>query len=101
LHIGYHYCRDYNTRHLCQKNYDKFINEYKDCIDDIDDNYYVIADKLSICIKTYESIYKHEKFNFTHDNNNTIIKNIQGKPIVANEKVINSEKAKNTIKKKY
>ena len=39
LHLGYHYCRDYSTRNLCQNYYDKFKNDYSECIDEIDDNY--------------------------------------------------------------
>lgn len=100
LHEGYHYCRDYNTRILCQTNYGKFMKEYEECVENIENNHYVISNDSLMCIKTYESIYKHENFNFVYDKNNTSIKNIQGFPIIVNEKVINSDKAKISIKKK-
>jgi len=100
LHLGFHYSRDYETRNLCQKYYDKFKDSYPECIEEINNNYYAISNNSIICNKTYLSIFRHEDFDFIYDKNNTIFKNIQGYPIKVEEKVINSEKAKQIFKNK-
>ena len=93
LHLGYHYCRDFGTRSLCKNNYERFKTIYNECIDDINDNYYVIADKSIIDYNTYLSIYKYEGFDF-EILPNTTFKNIQGNVLNVGEKVVNSQKVK-------
>ena len=100
LHLGYHYSRDHGTRNLCHEYYENFKNQYSECIDDIEDNYYAIADSSIICNKTYLSIFRHEDFEFLYDRNNNNFANIQGCPIKVNEGVINSERAKCFLKSK-
>jgi hypothetical protein len=93
LHLGYHYPRDYNTRSLCQNNFDKFVEKYNCVIDNIENNYYLIADSSIIDYETYKSIYTHEKFNFDIVENK-LFKNTNSKLIKVNEQVINSDKIK-------
>jgi len=92
LHKGYHYCRDYNTRSLCNNNYNNFVNKYANVIDYIDNNYYLISNNSIIDYNTYTNIYNYEKFEFEEINNN-LFSNIQNNIIKVNEHVINSDKA--------
>jgi len=93
LHLGYHYPRDYATRSLCQNNFDKFVGKYNCVIDNIENNYYLIADSSIIDYETYKSIYIHEKFNFDIVENK-LFKNTNSNLIKVNEQVINSDKIK-------
>jgi hypothetical protein len=99
LHLGYHYCRNYPTRNLCQKYYDKFINQYSDCVDHIDNNYYVISNHSLLDFKTFNTIYSHEKFDFEILKNN-LFQNIDEDLIKVKEQVINSDKVKKMFEKK-
>jgi hypothetical protein len=99
LHLGFHYCRDYKTRHLCQNYYDRFFKEYEEIIEKINNNYYAISNNSSIDYQTYINIYTFEKFKFNLEDNN-ILNNIDGKLISCNEQVINSDKAKIYFKNK-
>jgi hypothetical protein len=92
LHLGYHYCRNYATRHLCKTNYDSFFKQYPTLIDDIDNNYYMISKESILDFNTFVSIYKHEHFDFELVNN-TLFENIDGQLIKVKEKVINSQRA--------
>jgi hypothetical protein len=91
LHLGFHYCRDYNTRKLCQNNYNRFLKTYADCVDNIDDNYYAIADNSTIDFQTFSHIYEFEKHEF-EIHNNINFANVHNKLILTKEKVINSDK---------
>jgi hypothetical protein len=93
LHLGFHYCRNYATRNLCQSNYDIFVKKYGSVVDYIDNNYYVISKKSVLDYQTFISIYNHEKFVFETIENN-IFSNIDGEIIKVKENVINSDKAK-------
>ena len=93
LHLGYHYCRNYATRNLCQKYYNKFLEQYEDCVDKIENNYYVISINSLIDFKTFNSIYTHEKFDFEIIEKK-IFQNIDENIIKVKEQVINSEKVK-------
>jgi len=97
LHLGYHYCRNHNTRTLCKENYESFKRIYGICVDDISKNFYVISKDSIIDYKTYENIYKYENFNFETTENN-IFNNIDGNIIMTEEKVINSDKVKTFFK---
>jgi len=92
LHLGYHYCRNFPTRHLCLQNYNIFLKHYPTLIDDIDNNYYMISKQSIIDFHTIVSIYKHENFDFELVNN-TLFKNIDGQLIKVKEQVINSQRA--------
>jgi hypothetical protein len=99
LHLGYHYCRNFPTRNLCQQNYNRFVEKYSDLIDNIENNYYVISKKSIIDFQTYLSIYKHENFDFEVIENN-LFENIDGQIIKVKEQVINSDKAYTYFKDK-
>ncbi len=94
LHLGFHYPRNYDTRHLCQKNYDRFTKKYEELIVYIDNNYYVISKDSWIDYNTFVSIYTHEKFSFELIENE-LFSNIDGNIIKVSEHVIHSDKAKN------
>lgn len=94
LHLGYHYPRSYKTRKICLEGYSKFISKYRETIDFIDNNYYLISNKSLIDYNTYLKIFND--ISYTH----TIIKNdyfnnIDGNIINTKEKIINSSKSKN------
>ena len=98
LHLGYHYCRNFPTRNLCQKNYNRFLEKYDNLVENIENNYYVISNQSIIDFQTYLSIYKHENFDFELIEN-TLFENIDGQLIKVNEQVINSNKAYTYFKK--
>jgi hypothetical protein len=91
LHLGYHYCRNYSTRNMCQKYYSQFIEKYKNIVDFINNNYYVISKDSLIDYETFLSIYKYENFDFELTDNT--FNNVNGKIIKVKENVINSDKA--------
>jgi hypothetical protein len=98
LHLGYHYPRSNTTRNLCKDGYLKFIREYRDVVDFIDNNYYLIPKESTIDYDTFLKIYSDD-ISYDH----TIIspypfKNIDGNIINTKEKVINSKKAKSYFK---
>lgn len=97
LHSGFHYCRDYSTRHLCKNNYERFINTYKEMIDIIDNNFYLISNESIIDYYTYINIYKYEEFSF-HTIKNKWFNNIYNDILIVNEHVINSDKVYNYFK---
>lgn len=97
LHLGFHYPRDYNTRTLCSSYYKKFKELYSDCIEEVEDNYYVISKFSLLCDRTYTSIFSHERIDFMVERIHNFI-NIQGLPFKVEEKVINAEKAKRIMK---
>jgi hypothetical protein len=97
LHIGYHYCRNYNTRQLCNQNYNRVLNKYNNLVDDIKNNYYIISNNSIIDFNTFTSIYNYEGFEF-ETIPNTSFNNIDGSILKVKEKVINSDKAYNYFK---
>jgi hypothetical protein len=57
LHQGFHYPRDYETRKQSLEGFDWFIEHYGNLVDDVNNNYYAIADKLSnIDFETFKQI---------------------------------------------
>ena len=93
LHLGYHYPRNYATRNMCYKNYDRFKKKYSSLVDNIENNYYAINDDSIIDYNTYVNIYKQEKFEFEIVDNK-LFNNVGKKIIKVNEQVINSERSK-------
>jgi len=92
LHLGYHYCRNYATRQLCKNNYIRFVKQYGNLIDAINNNVYAISNNSLVDFNTYMSIYNYEKFELELIENN-YLNNIDGLPFIVNEHVINSDKA--------
>lgn len=99
LHLGYHYSRNYPTRNLCQKYYNKFLKEYSECVDYISNNYYVISNHSLMDYKTYIEIFEFEKFDFKTVKNN-LFQNIDEDLIKVKEEVINSDKVKQMFNSK-
>ena len=97
LHLGYHYCRNYNTRKLCKQKYERFLEKYQLLVDDIDKNYYVISNNSILDYQTFINIYNYEKYDF-EILENIYLDNIDGNIIDVKEKIINSEKAKSYFK---
>ena len=99
LHLGYHYPRSYETRKLCIDGYYSFINQYRDVIDFIDHNYYLISKNSIIDYNTYiqifnSLIYQHNIIK------NKYFNNIDGNIINTREKIINSNKSRKFFQEK-
>lgn len=93
LHLGYHYPRSHKTRQLCIEGYYKFVSKYREVIDFIDHNYYLISNNSFIDYKTYLAIFCDINYQHNIIKNNQF-NNIQGDIINTKEKIINSEKSK-------
>ena len=91
LHQGYHYCRNFPTRNLCKQKYERFISQYHELVDNIENNYYAISNKSIIDFNTFLSIYNYENFDFEVIEN-TLFENMDGELIKVKEQVINSNK---------
>tara|TARA_R110002073_G_scaffold217844_3_gene378132 strand:- start:11725 stop:12747 length:1023 start_codon:yes stop_codon:yes gene_type:complete len=97
LHLGYHYPRSHKTRHLCIEGYYKFVSKYREVVDFIDHNYYLISNNSFIDYNTYLKIFSD--INYQHNIiKNTEFNNIEGNIINTREKIINSEKSKDYFK---
>jgi hypothetical protein len=95
LHLGYHYCRDYKTRNLCKKGFDKFISIFKreDIVQQINKNYYLISNTSTVDFQSIFSIYKYENYIFDIIKNQDF-ENINDNILRVNECAINSNKSK-------
>jgi len=95
LHLGYHYCRNYNTRILCKNGFVKFMSMFKkeNIVSQIKKNYYLISNKSSVDSKTIISIYKYENYHFDILKNE-IFTNIDNNILNVDECIINSNKSK-------
>lgn len=98
LHLGYHYPRNKKTRTMCINGYNKFINDYRDVVDFIDTNYYVIADKSLIDYGTFKDIFSEENYKHSYVKND-FLKNIEGDIFCTQEKIINSDRSKKYFEK--
>lgn len=86
LHLGYHYARNSKTRELCFNTFEKFLNEYNFCINNLTKNYYCIPNNNSLIdFNTYLKIFNN--YNFKIIKNDFLI-NVEG-IINTNEKHIN------------
>jgi hypothetical protein len=93
LHRGFHYSRNQKTRKLCYDTFDRFLNDYKDLVEDIENNYYLIPnDNSLIDYGTFKSIFNYENIDFIESELEDF-NNIEGSVIV-NEKFINPIKSK-------
>ena len=98
LHLGFHYPRNNSTRLLCKNNFTKFIDQFEELVDTIENNYYAVSNESLIDYETYKSIYDYNKYDYKIVNN-TKFTNIDGKLIIVSEKIINSQKSKSFFKK--
>ena len=98
LHLGFHYPRCKITKNKSEKYYHNFLNKYKNCSDDIEKNYYLIAKNSKIDYEKYINLYDDKYFNII-DNNDTFT-NIDGNIIDTKEKYIDFKKVKEYFKKK-
>lgn len=99
LHLGYHYPRSSKTRKLCLNGYYKFIQEYREVIDFVDSNYYLISNNSIIDFDSFLKIFDERHYNHTIIKNNIFI-NIDGDIINTQEKIINSNRVIEYFKKK-
>lgn len=97
LHLGYHYPRNKKTRKMCIEGYSKFINDYRDVVDFIDTNYYVVAKKSLIDFETFKDIFIDDSFKHSFVKND-FLTNIDGDIFCTQEKIINSDRAKEYFK---
>jgi len=87
LHYGYHYARNSKTRELCLNTFDKFLNDYNFCTENVSKNYYCVPKKYSLLdFETYLKIFDEFDINKVDLNFNTI----QG-CVNTNEKFLNFE----------
>jgi hypothetical protein len=102
LHLGFHYPRNKPTRKLCYLNFDKFINQYKNCIENEPLNIYSISYKSLIDFETYTDIMEKNNLKFNIENYHCYYFNtntIEGS-ISTGEKIINFHKARKIFNKK-
>lgn len=97
LHKGFHYSRNQKTRKLCYDTFDRFLNDYNNLVEDIENNYYLIpTDNSLIDYGTFKSIFNYENISFIESELSSF-KNIEGS-IIVDEKYINPVKAKEYFK---
>ncbi len=66
LHQGFHYPRDYETRKQSLEGFDWFIEHYGNLVDDVNNNYYAVADKLSnLDFETFKQIMTATELKYT------------------------------------
>lgn len=69
LHLGFHYARSYETRELCQTTFERFINDYKFAIENIDKNLYCVSSNKSLIdYKTYLKIFEDFEYEVVDHN---------------------------------
>lgn len=90
LHYGYHYARNHETRYLCKSTFYRFIEDYGDCVNDVNKNLYCIAKKVSLLdLETYLKIFD----DYPIKNTEHTFSNTEG-CILTNEKYIDFKKAR-------
>ena len=102
LHLGFHYPRSYVTRIQSQNGFEKFLLNYPEVIKNLDLSIYAVSREESLMdFDTYKSIMRSSKLIFDDITNSPPfpINNIQG-IINTEEKIIDSEKAKNYFRNK-
>tara|TARA_Y100000389_G_scaffold55018_2_gene50887 strand:- start:6849 stop:7874 length:1026 start_codon:yes stop_codon:yes gene_type:complete len=99
LHLGYHYPRSHMTREMCKNNFIKFIDNYRDVVDCIDNNFYCISKESIIDYTTYLKIFDNIEYDHTIISNN-FLENLDGNVINTKERIINSLKAKKYFENK-
>lgn len=107
LHQGYHYPRSKETINECLESYDNFLMDFNDCIEKIDNNFYLIHKNSYVNYEEYINIYKNLNLNFEIIDKNIFFNNekyvrkedITG-IIKVEEKTIKLDILKRTIKDK-
>jgi hypothetical protein len=93
LHQGFHYSRNYKTRHLCKDTFSQFIEEYPSLVKRIEKNIYSVPKNHSIIdYRTCLSIFKASEIPFIETNCNFLVGS-EGS-ILTNEAYINPFEAK-------
>ncbi len=92
LHMGFHYPRSYNTRLLCQSNYEKFLQTYGFMVTFIEKNIYYISNESCIDFETFKQIMNAHHLQFDEIENNQL-KNVNSKCLQVQEGVIDFRKA--------
>lgn len=96
LHLGFHYARSYKTRKLCNDGYYKFIQQYGNFVNILDNNYYHVANESIIDYETYKIIM--EDMLVLEEVECKEIKNVQG-TIKTKEMFIENHKIKTYFEK--
>lgn len=96
LHLGYHYPRSMETIHECRRGYKRMIEEYGECIEDIENNHYLIHRESRTSAEEYEKLFNIEKADIPEYLNRDHFQSCY----LVNEKVINFDKAKELFKHK-
>ena len=94
LHLGFHYPRNFHTRHSCKDYFHQFLDEYPTVVEDIDHNWYVVSNASCIDFQTYKHILDHEGQDYRFIENDHSLQNIDGEIFEVNEKIIHAEKAR-------
>jgi hypothetical protein len=92
LHQGFHYPRDYETRHDSHKGFYKFLNVFKELTTSIENNIYAVHNNSILDFQTYVNIFSFEGYEF-EILKNTFSKNFQG-VIRVNERFVDPYKSK-------
>ena len=103
LHLGFHYCRSYNTRHECIEGYDKFRKAYPNAAKPVKNNYYLLHRDSLLDYQTYKHIYTHENISFYEDPHANIPfkynkSMFQGTPLLTNEMFVDPNELKKQFK---
>ena len=98
LHLGYHYPRSHKTRELCKSGYLKFMKEYHQVVEVIDENYYCISKDSNIDYETFLKIFKDDEMYDHNIVSNDFLNKMDGDLINTSEKIINSKKSKKYFK---
>lgn len=91
LHLGFHYPRNKRTRNLCKTTFNRFLLEYGELVNDVNNNIYSISSNSLIDFETYKDILTYDGIDFKETN--IKLNNIEGS-IISNEKYIDFSKAK-------
>lgn len=99
LHLGFHYPRSFNTRLLCQSNYEKFLFCYGSFVSFIEDNCYYISKDSCIDFETYKQIISAQGLPFIEvEIDHFKLLNLNQKCLQVKEGIIDFHKAKDFFK---
>ncbi len=105
LHLGFHYPRSFNTRSLCQSNYEKFLNQYGNFVHFIDNNCYYISHDSCLDFQTYKHILIAQNLQFEQIPIPSYLKNLYNECFKVKEGIIDfkkiTKKFQNEIQTRY
>jgi len=93
LHLGFHYPRNFHTRHSCKEYFNQFLDEYPTIVENISNNWYVVSKHSCMDFHTYKHILDHEGHTYRLVEPSSL-HNIDGEIFEVNEKIIHAEKAR-------